>query len=32
MNLDRFIKALLVVIAVLLGMLVLRPIVQPEPV
>jgi hypothetical protein len=32
MNLDRFIKALLVVIAVLLGMLVLRPIVQPAPV
>jgi len=32
MNLDRFTKAMLVVIAVLLGMLVLRPIVQPAPV
>ena len=32
MNLDRFTKAMLVVIAVLLGILVLRPIVQPAPV
>ncbi|MFZ0314694.1 MAG: hypothetical protein WAL85_18450 [Candidatus Korobacteraceae bacterium] len=32
MDLDRFAKATLVVIAVLLGMLLLRPIVQPAPV
>ncbi len=32
MELDRFTKVMLVVIAVLLGMLVLRPMVQPAPV
>ena len=32
MNLDRFAKAMLVVIAVLLVMLVFRPILQPPPV
>lgn len=32
MNLDSFTKAMLVVIAVLLGMLVLRPVAQPVPV
>jgi hypothetical protein len=32
MNLDRFTKAMLIVIAVLLGILVLRPMVQPAPV
>ncbi len=32
MHPDRFIKAMLLVIAVLLGLLVLRPFAQPEPV
>jgi hypothetical protein len=32
MNPDRFAKALLVVIAALLAVLVLRPVVQPQPV
>jgi hypothetical protein len=32
MNLDRFTKAMLVVIAILLAMLVFRPVIQPVPV
>ena len=32
MTLDRFTKAMLIVIAVLLGMIAFRPIVQPAPV
>ena len=32
MKVDRFIKAILLVIAILLGVLVFRPLVQPSPV